>query len=100
MYKPVKYPGDSIRYWIRSDLVGSDQPIKSDRIPGNEIASDPVGIMPRIANFTRGHLSSIRLWFSYLSDPILYPIGSDTTESDRDSLPGSYIIPCNSVGFP
>ncbi len=73
-------PGESIRYWIRSDLVGSEQPIESDRIPGSEIASDPIGKMPKTANFTSVHLSSIRL---YGLRHLLNQTGGSNIISDR-----------------
>ena len=41
IFKLLYYPGLQIQRRIQSDLIGSDHPIQSDRIPGRGNMTDP-----------------------------------------------------------
>ena len=89
-------PGPPIQRRILQDLIGSDDPTESYRIPGLGITLDSDGQMSNVTNFMSGLFSNsmegsftpIRSDYWKRSDPRDDPIGSTSDGSDIIPRPG------------
>jgi hypothetical protein len=81
-----KYPGASILCRILSDLIGSDDPTKSYRIPGDGFTPDSVRQIYQMFQILRAVVLAILE--KTLFDASDLTIGSDPTDSDIIPSPG------------